>query len=159
MIEGARYDMRLFHSPNNAHIRTFYPVFKGPSDPVRPSPVTPVGRGNIELGGEGDVRILAAMVNPAGHDPGNETVTIINAGPVDVDTRDWSIVDKNGNASSVQIDKLAPGRIHVVQLPTNEAQLGNKGGSITLKNAEGVPVHMVSYSKAQAKRQNATILF
>jgi len=161
VIEGARYDMKLFRSPNDAHIRTFYPVFKGASDPVRPgpSPLPPMPRPPVALGGDGDVRILAAMVNPEGHDPGSETVTIINAGPTPVDSRNWQIVDKNGNTSSVQADNLDPGVPHLVRLPKNEAQLGNKGGTITLRDGSGTTLHTVSYTKAQAKRQNATVIF
>ncbi len=34
---------------------------------------------------EGDLRIVAAFVNPAGPEPGNETVTLINISDGEVD--------------------------------------------------------------------------
>ncbi len=158
VIEGARYEMKLFRSPNNAHIRTFYPIFKGAADPVtggddpiRPDPIGP--------GTQGDARILAALVNPAGHDPGFETVIVINAGPADLNVAKWHIVDKNGRSSLLGTDTLVPGVPHVVKLGENGAQLSNKGGTITLQRGTGEVVHQVSYNKAQAKRQNATVIF
>ncbi|MBU0552461.1 hypothetical protein KKF91_15225 [Myxococcota bacterium] len=32
IIEGARYTLKLYHSPDGRHIRTFYPVFEGASE-------------------------------------------------------------------------------------------------------------------------------
>ena len=39
------------------------------------------------------------------------------------------------------------------------AQLGNKGGTITLKDRAGVQVHAVSYSKEDAAREDRYVRF
>ncbi|MFL5586167.1 MAG: hypothetical protein ACJ797_05620 [Ktedonobacteraceae bacterium] len=38
-------------------------------------------------------------------------------------------------------------------------QLGNKGGIITLLNAQGLKVHGVSYTQEQAQREGWAIVF
>ena len=180
VIEGARYDMKLYRSSNNRHIRTFYPVFRGPADPVsepggspdlppvprppappRPSPPSsptpaplPAGPGR-----DIDVRIIAAFVNPAGHDVGHEAVILINAGPERVRLGGWRIQDKNGNADTLDASDLEPGRTHTVVLDGKGAQLSNKGSNIALIRPTGELQHRVSYSKAQARAQNRTIVF
>lgn len=159
VIEGASYDMKLFRSPNNRHIRTFYPVFRGAADPVtgedRPAPLPHAPA----AGTSGDIRILAALVNPAGADPGHETVTLVNLGPAAADLAGWRIVDANGKAEVLGTIRLVPGRPETVTLTGAGAQLSNKGGTITLQHPDGTPVHQVSYSKAQARADNRTLLF
>lgn len=163
VIEGARYDMKLFRSPNDSHIRTFYPIFQGGADPVtgsdvriQPRLITPRP---VEAGANGDVRIIAALVNPEGDDPGHETVTVVHAGPNSLSTVDWKIIDKNGNASHIDVDSLQPGTPHVVRLDGKGVQLSNKGGSIAIQDPNGAIVDYVTYSKAQASRPNATVIF
>ena len=99
VINGARYDLKVFRSDDNQHIRTFYPVYLGPAgkepEPVpddRPKPVPP--RPPVFTG---EVRIVAALVNPFGDDPGKETVTLVNAGSTTVPLAGWSLVDKMRN--------------------------------------------------------------
>ncbi|MDJ0825673.1 MAG: hypothetical protein QNJ16_09230 [Rhodobacter sp.] len=160
VIEGARYNMKLFRSHNNRHIRTFYPIFLGAADPVsEPGGGTPGGTGPVPAGGSGDVRIIAAFVNPAGHDPGRENLTIVHAGPDAIDVGGWRIRDKNGNEDVLDSLELAPGLPHTVVLTGRGAQLSNKGSTIQLVRGDGSVVHEVSYSKAQARRENKTIVF
>lgn len=163
VIEGARYDMKLYLSPNNLHIRTFYPIFQGAADPVSGSDETDVLPSQttrpVSPGENGDVRIIAALVNPEGDDPGAETVTIVHAGPDSLPTTGWRVTDKNGKASPIDIDVLRPGAPHVVRLDGSGAQLSNKGGTITIQSPDGRIVHRVTYSNAQASRPNATVLF
>jgi poly(U)-specific endoribonuclease len=168
VIEGARYDMRVFRSPNNRHIRTFYPVFKGGADPVTggggpvpipPGGLPPGGLPPVAPGAAGDVRIVAALVNPEGHDPGRETVTVINAGPVALDLQGWRIRDRNGNADTLSAMPLLPGEAKTILLSGDGAQLSNKGSSIGLVAPDGTVRHMVTYSKTQARRSNGTVIF
>ncbi|MEM7426540.1 MAG: lamin tail domain-containing protein [Pseudomonadota bacterium] len=164
VIEGARYRMRLFRSANNRHIRTFYPVFQGPADPViEPGePVRPpAGGGGVVPGNSGDVRIIAAFVNPAGHDPGRENVTIVHTGPDNISVKGWKLRDKNGNSDTIGNVELEPGLPHTVVLSGKGggAQLSNKGSTISLVRTDGTVVHQVQYSKAQARAENKTILF
>ena len=53
--------------------------------------------------------------------------------------------------------ELAPGATVVVGL-TNGMQLGNRGGAITLLDRQGIKVHGVAYTEAQA-RQGWTVVF
>ncbi|MDA4847996.1 lamin tail domain-containing protein [Hoeflea poritis] len=163
VIEGARYQMKLFRSANNMHIRTFYPVFQGPADPVGGGEDvtggTTVTTRPVDNGGAGDVRIVAAFANPQGHDPGREMVTIINTGPVPVDLGDWRVIDKNGNFDAIEGISLAPGHTHMAVLSGRGAQLSNKGGTIALASGDGTAVHQVSYTKAQVRAQNRTLIF
>lgn len=163
IIEGARYELVVYRSPNNLHLRTFYPKFLGATDPVAgdEAPVRsgPDDSGSIIPGGQGDVRILTAMVNPFGEDPGQETVTVINTGPEPIDVSHWRIFDKNGKSSLLDVQNLLPGVPHMMRLDRNGAQLSNKGGSISLQSKAGQVIHQVNYSRSQAQRPNATIIF
>lgn len=163
VIEGARYELKMFRSANNRHIRTFYPVFKGAADPVvEPgNPVPPIPTPPDPVIGErnDDVRIIAAFVNPRGHDPGRENVTIVQAGPDPVNIVNWRIRDKNGSSEILGDIDLAPGTPHTIVLDGSGAQLSNKGSTIALLNQDRVIVHEVSYSKSQAREQNRTVLF
>ena len=179
VIEGARYDMKMFLSGNQQHVRTFYPVFLGPADPVNaggrtetsvapvviPQPViVPQPGPEPEVmqpvaAAPSTVRIIAAVINPEGHDPGMETVTLVNTGATPQAITDWEIVDKNGNAFTLAEEALAPGAFRTFTLTGRDAQLSNKGGDIVLVDDAGTVQHKVSYSKAQASRQGITVLF
>ena len=172
VINGARYQMKLFRSSNNRHVRTFYPVFSGsvvtppvpgPSpDPVpgpAPTPPTPLPGDGDAPHVAGDVRIVAAMVNPEGHDPGNETVTLINVGTDEQRLEGWQLVDRNARAQPLAGQRIAPGDAVRVVLDPRGAQLSNKGGGIRLVDDAGRVVHAVTYSKGQVRTQGGTVLF
>jgi len=104
------------------------------------------------------VRIVAALVNPTGPAPEQETVTLINASPAPVDLTGWHVVDRLGQASAVPPGPLAAGACLPVPL-ADGAQLGNHGGEITLKNPGGLKVHGVSYTAEQAAREGWSVVF
>lgn len=172
-INGARYDLKLFRSANNRHIRTFYPVFLGPAEGVTPEPPPgdPGGPGPITPPGpvgptdpmtptvSSDIRILAAMVNPEGHDPGRETVTLINLGPATETLSGCLLEDKNGKRQALDDERLGSGDTLRVTLAANGVQLSNKGGSIRLLDGQGRSLHAVTYAKGQVRDQGRTILF
>ena len=54
---------------------------------------------------------------------------------------------------------LGSGESFRVVLSGGGAQLGNKGGTITLKNAAGAQVHAVSYSKEDAATEDRYVRF
>ena len=56
----------------------------------------------------------------------------------------WSIVDRNNHADVLHGLALPPGESRNVVLSGDRAQLGNKGGTITLKNQAGDQIHAVS---------------
>lgn len=162
VINGARYDMKMFRTPDNMNIRTFYPVYLGAAA-TAPVPVEPDGKPPVVPPPTpvftGEVRIVAALVNPLGDDPGKETVTLINMGASALVLSGWSLVDKMHSRFQIPETTLGGGMGVTVTLPKNSTQLSNKGGEITLLDRDGRPVHRVSYSKAQADRQGETIVF
>ena len=159
VIEGARYDMKLFHDGSRRHIRTFYPIFKGavatPQPQPGPLPEPIPGPPSPPMGA---VRILAALVNPEGHDPGRESVTVINTGPGPETLDGLRLVDRNGRETALPDRRLVPGEAVTVVLDGNGAQLGNKGGTLRLVSAQGT-LQQVAWSKAEVRAQNVAILF
>jgi uncharacterized protein YukJ len=105
------------------------------------------------------VYIERALVNPVGDDPGGEVVVLGNTTTASVDLDDWSIVDKNNNAEVLHGLVLPGGASHKVVLSGRGAQLGNKGGTITLKNPAGDQMHAVSFSKEDASQEDTYIRF
>lgn len=165
VIEGARYDMKLFHSPNGQHIRTFYPVFLGSAD-ISDGGGREEGAGRIITDDNLDteistssVRIIAAMVNPSGDDVGLEKVTLVNIESTDTKLTNWRIRDKNNKIHLIEDVTLKAGDFITIKLTGENVQLSNKGGEIVLLDEMNNVMHRVSYSKAQAKKQGGTILF
>lgn len=167
IINGSKYELKIFHGSSQRHLRTFYPVFLGivdrldqpeiPDTPVAlPTPITSLPD---EMATPPTVRIVGAKVNPVGHDPGNEVVTLVNTGPETVDLAGWKIEDKNGNQYALTHDSIGGGIFQSYQLRENTAQLSNKGGEIKLVNASGEIVHEVSYTINQVREQGLTLLF
>ncbi|MDX2696609.1 DUF2278 family protein, partial [Streptomyces ipomoeae] len=68
-----------------------------PGDSPRPEP------------GSRPVRIVAALVNPRGGAPEQESVTLLNASPDPVDLTGWRVVDRLGHGGPVPPGPLAPG--------------------------------------------------
>ncbi len=166
IINGASYELKLFRSDDNRHLRTFYPKFLGrlsapePIPEPVPDPVPPpIPSEPEDVDSEIDVRVVAALVNPKGDDEGYETVTLLNVSPEDVDVSRWSIRDKNGNVFRCEALTIPSGETRVVPLPKNTAQLSNRGGTVELLDQDGKKIHGVSYSRAQAKRKGWTVVF
>jgi hypothetical protein len=138
--QGWRTDDASGHS-----IETAPPV--DPSAPIPAGPVEP----------DGTVRIVAALVNPVGPAPEEETVTLVNASPQPIDLTGWAIVNGQKHKHSLS-GALDPGASRLIVLP-RDVQLGNKGGIITLLDDRGLKVHGVSYAREQARREGWTVLF
>jgi len=95
------------------------------------------------------VRIIAALVNPAGPAPETETVTLLNASPRNLDLTGWSIADTQKRRMVLDNGSLPAGEtVRIVLAPP--AQLSNSGGLITLLDSAGLKVDGVAYTKAQA---------
>ena len=104
------------------------------------------------------VRIVAALVNPAGPAPEAETVTLLNASPHQVDLTGWSILDRAKHQMMLPGGPLAPGDCLRVQVAP-PVQLGNQGGLITLLNPDGLKADGVAYTQAQAAAEGWSIVF
>jgi uncharacterized protein YukJ len=104
------------------------------------------------------VRIIAALVNPFGPAPERETVTLINASPDPVDLTGWRIADRMKETCTVPAGPLAAGATLTVEL-NGRVALGNKGGTITLLERDGLKVSGVSYTAEQARSEGWTLTF
>jgi uncharacterized protein YukJ len=103
------------------------------------------------------VRIVAALANPAGPAPEQETVTLLNISPEPIDLRGWAIVDRNKNKHHLS-GTIDAGATFVVTLP-QDVYLSNEGGTITLLDDRGRKVDGVSYTERQTRRQGWTVVF
>jgi uncharacterized protein YukJ len=107
---------------------------------------------------EAAVKIVAALVNPAGDDVGLESVTLINISPAPISLEGWSLADKNKRKHRLN-GTLESGKTRIFPLSGADIQLSNKGGIITLLDEKGIKVHGVSYTKDQVQKQGWTTLF
>lgn len=153
VINGARYCVKVFRSTNNRHVRTFYPMFLGPAESEDG------GNGDDIIVSTGRIRLIAALVNPEGHDPGNETVTLINIGETSEVLDGSRLVDRNGRFQSLDGVTIDAGDVARIRLDPRGAQLSNKGGLIKLVDGNGQTVHTVTYSKGHTRPDGQTILF
>jgi uncharacterized protein YukJ len=103
------------------------------------------------------VRIVGALANPVGPAPEAETVTLLNTSPGVIDLTGWQLVDRSGHRQDLQ-GQLASGDAVRVAVAA-PVQLGNRGGTITLLNAQGLKVDGVAYTGDQAGREGWTITF
>jgi uncharacterized protein YukJ len=103
------------------------------------------------------VRIVGALVNPIGPAPEPETVTLLNASPGPIELAGWTLADRSKNKQSLS-GMIAAGATLTapVQLPV---QLGNKGGTITLLDDQGLKVDGVSYTEQQTQLEGWTLVF
>lgn len=106
---------------------------------------------------DGMIRIIAALPNPFGGAPEDETVTLLNTLPRSIDLTGWAIADRQKH-KHILSGSLAAGQTMMVHLPQN-VQLGNKGGAISLLDPNGLKVDGVSYTREQAQREGWTIVF
>lgn len=109
-------------------------------------------------GGGGAVRIVAAMVNPAGPGPEAESVLLLNASPAPVELSGWRIADRARHSCPVPPGALAPGETRRVAI-TERVALGNGGGTVTLLDDAGLKVDGVAYTAADGRREGWTITF
>jgi uncharacterized protein YukJ len=108
---------------------------------------------------ERGVVIIAARVNPAGHDPGAERVLLLNTLAASVSLDGWALADKTKRRHSLDGIALESGAVTAVTLPGSTIQLSNEGGLITLLNRDGLKVHGVQYTKGDVSEQGRTIVF
>ncbi|MBL0744126.1 DUF2278 family protein [Chryseolinea lacunae] len=114
--------------------------------------------GGGQPGNTASVRIVAAMVNPRKGDVGKEYIILMNKSSDPVNLQGWKIVDKTKvNADLLGNVTMDGGSTLRVNLTGRGAQLGNKGGVITLLNKKGLKVDGVAYSKKDAAKEGELI--
>ena len=109
-------------------------------------------------GGRGELRIVAAVVNPHGHDEGKEQVVLHNAGEQAVDLAGWVITDIDKRREPLS-GTLAASASVTVTLSGADARLSNNGGLISVLDPDGIKVDGVSYTRSQAKRRGGRLVF
>ena len=146
----------LLHYPTQNQWVAFFFAFQSQAwhtDDTTGDPVTEIVREEPD----GRVRIVGALVNPVGPAPEAETVTLLNLTPQDVDLNGWRIADRLKNQMLLAQQVLPAG--HTVRIAVQSpAQLGNKGGLITLLDRDGLKVDGAAYTETQA-REGWTVPF
>lgn len=105
------------------------------------------------------LRIVAALVNPAGKERGNESVTIMNISNEEVALLGWSVLDANKKAELLPDITIKAGDTYRFLLLGKGARLSNKGGQITLLSPDKLKVHGVAYTKNQVVKQGWSVSF
>ena len=119
-------------------------VIEGPAEPPKPRV------------GSGDVRIVAALVDPAGDERGNESVTLINTTAAEIDLARWVLTDGQGRQ---ELSGLLPaGDAQRVPLQGG-IQLSNTRDTITVLDENGAIIDRVSYEARELPAEGRTKLF
>lgn len=151
-----KFQSQTWHSDDRTGHRIAGEVSGPPSDPAQPpSPFTPGSQPTPEAP-DGGVRIVSALVN-AIQTPEVETVTLLNTLPQPVDLAGWTLLDRDKNAMALQGTLAAGDTLRITLKPP--VVLPNKGGLITLLNAQGLRVDGVSYTAAQAINPGFSLKF
>ena len=120
-----------------------------PTGPVVPPPAEPVGTG--------DVRIVAALINPhESPERGCETVTLLNTTAAAIDLGGWALADTSGRVRLA--GPLEAGDARRIVL-SGAVRLSNVRDTITLLDAHGVVVDQVSYQARGLPAEGRTKIF
>jgi hypothetical protein len=129
-----------------------------PTSPVRPiDPSIPSLPPSPDVQ-DGAVLIREALVNPSGSEKGKEWISLFNNTLQAIDLSGWTIKDSLKRSEALQGNIPPHGHLQVI-LSGEGAILSNKGGIITLLNAQALKVHGVAYTKEQASLEDRAIIF
>jgi uncharacterized protein YukJ len=104
------------------------------------------------------VRLVAAMVNPAGDDTGKEYVILLNKnGRQPINLNGWQLLDKLDNKDVISNKTIEAGGTLRINLSGKEAQLGNQGGTITLLDGKGLKVDGATFTKKDASNEGMLV--
>jgi uncharacterized protein YukJ len=151
-----KFQSQSWHSDDRTGHRLDGGVSGPPSDPADPpNPFTPGAQPTPEAP-DGGVRIVSALVN-ATLTPEVETVTLLNVTAQRIDLAGWKLLDREKNAMTLQGAIAAGDTLRITLAPP--VVLPNKGGLITLLNAQGLRVDGVSYTQAHASNPGFSVKF
>ncbi|MFT3681148.1 MAG: S8 family serine peptidase [Ferruginibacter sp.] len=97
-----------------------------------------------------NVKIISALVDPAGVDTANEKISFLNTTAGIVDMSSWYIEVK-GKKENLSII-LSGGEAATITLAGNKAKLANNGATINLVDGHGKVIDSVTYKKNQVKK-------
>ncbi len=107
---------------------------------------------------QSDVYIERALVNPSGADVGREVVVLANLATTERKLGNWRLIDKNGRVTPINL-ALAAGQSVLIGLDGTGVQLGNSGGTVTLKDDHDAQVDVVTYTAADAAASDRYVRF
>ena len=153
-----KFQSQGWHSDDHTGHIIKVPTSGPPSDNTPDSPDTPSpsdGQPTPNMP-DGAVRIVAARVNDTAS-PEVETVTLLNVTSRTIDLTNWRLLDRDKHAMPLSGALAAGDTLRVTLIPP--VTLPNKGGLITLINADGLRVDGVSYTKEQAGHPGFSVKF
>jgi len=131
---------------------------------VEPDVVPPRPVPEVLIPDDRRIAIVAALVNPEGsenqpdHTGRPELVYLLNRSTQGISLRNWTILNRNDVPHTLSGDVwLAPGEARAIS--PADTPLSNKGGLISLLDADGFKVDGVSYTKRDAEESGQIILF
>ncbi|MVM35310.1 DUF2278 family protein [Spirosoma sp. HMF4905] len=109
---------------------------------------------------DGEVVIVAALVNPKGNEAGKEKVILVNTTDEDISLNGWKLVDRNRHEFAIgKVTIGASSTAEITITAGSNFNLGNKGGTISLLNSQGIKTSGVQYTKQQAQAEGKLIRF
>jgi endonuclease YncB( thermonuclease family) len=127
---------------------------------ILPDPISSVPIKSVETSSKvlkGDVRLVVAMVNPAGTDVAKEYVMVANTTPGEIILEGWQLRDK-GTDKQMLKGSLGPQEVKRISLEAHFT-LNNTGDTISIFDKQAQLVDEVSYTKSQAEKQGHLVVF
>lgn len=116
--------------------------------------------GLVDTRVDGEVVIIAALVNPKGNEAGNEKVILLNTTDEAISLNGWKLVDRNRHEFVIGQLTVGAGSATEIKITADSNfNLGNKGGTISLLNSQGIKTSGVQYTKQQAQAEGRLIRF
>src|SRR6188768_3867769 len=94
----------------------------------------------------------------AGADPGQEVVVLTNLATTPRILGGWTLTDRNGRATAVDVTIPAGAAIQI-GLDGTGVQLGNNGGNLVLHDDKGAMIDSLVYSTTEAQPENRYVRF
>ena len=146
----------IFHYPSSNRWAAVFTAFQSQAfhtDDATGNPLKDPGQPEKQT----PVRIIAAMVNPAGDDVKKEYIILLNKSTKAIDLKGWQVIDKLDKRDTINQGVIQAGDTLRITLTGLGAQLSNKGGTITLLNKDGLKVDGVSFTKDDASHEGEIV--
>jgi uncharacterized protein YukJ len=109
---------------------------------------------------DGDVAIVAALVNPKGKEAGKEKVILLNTTANAISLDGWKLIDRTRSEFKIKNLSIEAGNTLEIRISADSNfNLANTGGTISLLNKQGIKISGVQYTKEQAKAEGRLIRF
>lgn len=108
--------------------------------------------------GPSSLYLERALINPLGANQGHEVVVVGNCASEEASLAGWQLVDRAGRTTALD-GSVAGGASIVIPLDGSGVQLGNGGGNLLLRDADGNLADSVSYAWSDADREGRFFRF